>query len=274
MLVWHTAVVGPDLLGIAPAHIPYRVTTDLTGLLGEIVAHPPRPTVDNPADTGDLPAVPHSDFDTFRADAARALSDTEFRRVDAVYTTALHQMCRYLAASERRTRGEHNHNLVDVWEGRAHPVCEVRREWRDVDPTVFGDRRGNEPAGEDAYPLQTMLAALVAASAGPHCTIARVRGAQAALQLHGWRLDLPNRAYAVGPGLTTTPLSTALITRIRTGLASPTRAAALVLALFTGATFAELSMIYTDHFDPTATLLGTGHHRRVYMVPPQPPDHY
>lgn len=37
-----------------------------------------------------------------------------------------------------------------------------------------------------------------------------------------WRLDLPNLAYAVFPGLATTPLSTALITRISTGLASPT----------------------------------------------------
>lgn len=177
-------------------------------------------------------------------------------------------MCRYLAAREHRTCDERDHNLIDVWEGRAHPVREVRREWRDVDPTVFGAARTGKPVGEDAYPLQTMLAALVADSAGPHCTITRVRGAQAALQLHGWRLELPNLAYAVGLGLTTTPLTTALITRIRTGLASPIRCAALVLALFTGATFGELSMIYTDHLDPTTTLLDTGRHRRVYVVPP------
>ncbi|MEU1523972.1 hypothetical protein ABZ413_17400 [Nocardia rhamnosiphila] len=268
VLVWHAILAGRDPLGIAPTDTEHRITTDLAGLLGEIAAHPPPTAADNPADAGDLPAVPDSEFDTFRADAARALDDTGFQRVDAVYTTALHRMCGYLAAREYRACGAHGHNLIDVWEGRAHPVRGARGQWRDVDPTVFGTAHTDEPAGEAAYPLQTMLTALVADSAGPHCTLTRVRAAQAALQLHGWRLDLPNLAYAVGLGLTTTPLTTALITRIRTEVSSPIRAAALVLALFTGATFGELSMIYIDHLDPTNTLLDTGRHRRIYVVPP------
>lgn len=47
--------------------------------------------VPNRADDRDLPPVPHSDFDSFRGDAARTLDSAAFGRVDAVYTAALHR---------------------------------------------------------------------------------------------------------------------------------------------------------------------------------------
>lgn len=52
VLVWHTAVVGPDPLGISPVRVPHRITADLADLLGEIATHPPPTAADNPADAG------------------------------------------------------------------------------------------------------------------------------------------------------------------------------------------------------------------------------
>jgi hypothetical protein len=82
------------------------------------------------------------------------------------------------------------------------------------------------------------------------------------------RLELPNPAFSVGPGLTTTPLTTAVIDRIRARIPSAPRAAALATALFTGAVPGELAMLYLDHLSPAATHLSTGRRGRVYAVPP------
>ncbi|MFE3280077.1 hypothetical protein [Nocardia sp. NPDC059239] len=264
VLVWHTRTVHADrdldLVGL-----PHEVTTDLAGLLGELAAQPRLPDEPNPADDRDLPAVPHSDFDKFRADAARTLDPAAFGRIDAVYTAALHEVCRYLADREWADPDDHGHPYTEVWSGRARPVL-AKARGHDIDPALFS----GEPEDDDAYryPLQVMLAALVADSPGLRCTITRVRGAQAALQLHGWRLELPNLAFSVGPGLTSTPLTTAVVDRIRARVPSAPRAAALATALFTGATPGELAMLYLDHLSPAATHLTTGHRGRIYAVPP------
>ncbi|MGF6889563.1 hypothetical protein ABIA39_009028 [Nocardia sp. GAS34] len=211
VLVWHTRTVHADwdldLVGL-----PHEVTTDLAGLLDELAAQPRLPGGPNSADDGDLPAVPHSDFDSFRADAARTLAPATFLRVDGVYTAALHQVCRYLADREWADPDNHSHPFTEVWSGRADPVL-AKARGHDIDTTLFG---GIEPDDASRYPLQAMLAGFVADSPSPRCTITRVRGAQAALQLHGWRLELPNLAFSVGPGLTTTPLMTVVVDRPRT----------------------------------------------------------
>jgi hypothetical protein len=265
VLVWHTRTVHADrdldLVGL-----PHEVTTDLAGLLGELAECPRLPGEPNPADDRDLPPVPHTDFDTFRADAARTLDPAVFGRVDAVYTAALHQTCRYLADREWAAPDGHGHPYTKVWFGHAHPVL-AKARGHDIDTALFG---GIEPDDDDPFkfPLQAMLAALAADSPGPRCTITRVRGAQAAFQLHGWRLELPNLAFSVGPGLTTTPLTTAVIDRIRARIPSAPRAAALATALFTGATPGELAMLYLDHLSSAATHLTTGRRGRIYAVPP------
>ncbi|MGV9679108.1 hypothetical protein ACWDSJ_27820 [Nocardia sp. NPDC003482] len=198
--------------------------------------------------------------------SARTLDPAAFDRVDAVYTAALNQTCEFLADREWLSPADHPHRYSEVWSRRAHPVRARRGRGNDIDVAVFG---GIEPADDDhSYSLQTQLAALAADSPGPRCTITRIRGAQAALQLHGWRLERPNLAFSVGPGLTTIPLTTALVGRIRAHLPSAPRAAALATALCTGATPSELSMIYLDHLPPTSTHLSTGRRGRIYAVPP------
>ncbi len=265
VLVWHTgpAPTGRDL---DLAGLPHEITTDLAGLLAALKVPARPPGEANPADDRDLPPVPHSDFDTFRADAARTLNPAAFGRVDAVYTDALQQSCRFLADREWVDPNDHVHPYTEVWNFRTSAVRGRARK-NDINTAVFG---GIEPDGDDdhSYSLQTMLATLVADSPGPRFAITRVHGAQAALQLHGWRLDLPNLAFSVGPGLTTTPMTTAVVDRIRARIPSAPRAAALATALFTGAPPGELAMLYLDHLSPAGTHLSTGRRGRIYAVPP------
>lgn len=263
-LVWHTRTVHPardlDVVGI-----PHEITLDLTEVLSAMT----RTTDTAAAVARDLPAVPRAEFAGFRAAAARTLGRQQFRRVDTEYAHAAASVCQALATHQHTDPAAHEHRLVRMWR---NPRL-LSRSRRVFNVGEYDDHLTNR--AEDDYrdlgrgPLTLMLGELIADSPGRNTTLTRLRGAQAAFALHGWSLELPNLAYTVGPGLTTTALTPALVERIRARLASTVHAAALATALFTGAPINELFTWRADDLSFDGAVLGTADGRsRLYVVPP------
>lgn len=211
----------------------------------------PRATVSVTAGDHLLSRIPDSDVATFRADAYRRLTPSEFARVDAVYTAGLEATCRWLTA---RTGLPCRHDLDQradpAWFGRDEVVrAEYARSVLRPRPAVRGVLPGGSATGSvdewlDILGLYRFLGGFVAGSPGRGNTVVRLRGAQAAFLLHGMRLDLPpDLNYSVGPGLTTVRLDSRTAEQIRAGAADPVAAAALATALFTGATMVELGAV-------------------------------
>ncbi|NKY28731.1 hypothetical protein [Nocardia gamkensis] len=198
-----------------------------------------------------LPQISDGDVTTFLADAYRSLPAQEFARIDAVYTDGIQTTCRWLAEhTGRQCRHDLNQNGVGSWlgprgAGLAEYMLSVLQP-RLSSPNRFqpGPGAGVVDEWNDILSLYRFLGSLVADSPSRGHTITRLRGAQAAFLLHGLRLDLPSDlAYSVGPGLTTVPIDHDVIARVRARTADPVDAAALVTALFTGATAMELNAI-------------------------------
>ncbi|WP_039801551.1 hypothetical protein [Nocardia araoensis] len=217
---------------------------------GEINHRPSRIiTLSEAAGGGLLPQISDGDVTTFRADAYRSLPPDEFARIDAVYTDGIQTACRWLAEhTGRACRHDLNQNGVGSWLGpRGAGLAEYMLSV--LQPRLTVPERFHQGAGvvdewNDILSLYRFLGALVADSPSRGHTITRLRGAQAAFLLHGLRLDLPqDLAYSVGPGLTTVPVDDELVARVRARTADPVDAAAIVTALFTGATAMELNAI-------------------------------
>ncbi|WP_280399584.1 hypothetical protein [Nocardia carnea] len=212
-----------------------------------------RPRVPVSVTAGDhlLSRIPDSDVATFRADAYRRLSPSEFARVDAVYTAGLEATCRWLnARSGLPCRHDLDRRADPVWFGRdevaraeyARSVLRPRPAARSVLPG--GSGAGSVDEWIDILGLYRFLGGFVAGSPGRGNTVVRLRGAQAAFLLHGMRLDLPpDLNYSVGPGLTTVRLDSRTVEQIRAGAPDPVAAAALATVLFTGATMVELGAV-------------------------------
>ncbi|MEU5757437.1 hypothetical protein [Nocardia sp. NPDC047648] len=208
-------------------------------------------TLSEAAGGGLLPQISDGDVTTFLADAYRSLPPQEFARIDAVYTDGIQTTCRWLAEhTGRQCRHDLNQNGVGSWlgprgAGLAEYMLSVLQP-RLSSPNRFqpGPGAGVVDEWNDILSLYRFLGSLVADSPSRGHTITRLRGAQAAFLLHGLRLDLPpDLAYSVGPGLTTVPIDHDVIARVRARTADPVDAAALVTALFTGATAMELNAI-------------------------------
>ncbi|MBF6351390.1 hypothetical protein IU448_20580 [Nocardia flavorosea] len=209
--------------------------------------------------TGDdlLARIPDSDVATFRADARRYLTPSEFARVDALYTQGLEATCRWLTArSGRPCRHDLESRSGPSWFG-PDEVAWAERMRAVLRPRPVAQRfpaaRGVRPVDEwlDILGLYRFLGGFVAGSPGRGHTVVRLRGAQAAFLLHGMRLELPpDLNYSVGAGMSTVRLDTGTVERIRARIADPVDAAALATMLFTGATAVELGCV------PRAALTG------------------
>jgi hypothetical protein len=104
--------------------------------------------------------------------------------------------------------------------------------------------------------IQAFVGELVHASPSPRHTVALLRGAQAGFLLHGcWLILPPVHRLLGGPGFTSTPVTHAIVDRIRAGTANPVLAAAVALALFTGVEPAALASLRMAALDPPAHLL-------------------
>lgn len=198
-----------------------------------------------------LSRIPDSDVATFRADAYRRLTPSEFARVDAVYTAGLEATCRWLTArTGRPCRHDLDRRADPVWFGRDEVArAEYARSVLRPRPATRGVRPGGSGVGPvdewtDILGLYRFLGEFVAGSPGRGNTVVRLRGAQAAFLLHGMRLELPpDLNQSVGPGLTTVRLDSRTVERIRAEAADPVDAAALATVLFTGATTVELGAV-------------------------------
>ncbi|MEV6322721.1 hypothetical protein AB0M45_16230 [Nocardia sp. NPDC051787] len=245
VLVWHS--LDPLRGRVLLDELPHHLVVDPGGVLSDISTHTPA----SAAVGVDLAQVPATDVRTFRADAAAALEPAEFARVDAVYAQAIETTCAWIAAhtghpckrahaagGSGRWLGDEDAALAEAMLEALHTRHAHLRKLYAHRPEV-GMRSWHETLG-----LYRLLGGLVADSPGRYTTITRLRGAQAAFELHGLRLALPpNLAYCVGPGLSTTPVDCPLVHRIRAHTANPVHAAAVAVALFTGATIRELKTI-------------------------------
>ena len=240
---------------------------------------PPAPDTDEKA----LAQVPRSDLAHFRADALRQLGADQFALVDAHYQAGLRAACtwvvqqreyltalaapdpppftpRYLHPDDRRyVERELEQRLDRATLASLEPalLCVGRRSRAHGHPYAY--------QWNDLRALQQFLTALVAACTDTSTSIARLRGAQAGFLMHGLLLALPpGLPYSAGPGISTVALTGERVTRLRTALAHPLRAAALTAAMITGEDPATLSRLAADAVDTAATRL---------ELPPAPGPH-
>lgn len=185
-----------------------------------------RPTAEPELTADTLPglaALPVAGLASFRAEAYRTLTAAQFAAVDAHYRYGLNHACVWLA-SHRQYRAvlssavsgaaadKHMCPNAPLAAGRSFPI-----PWPD-------------PLG-----LQEFLTRLSGSALTPSATIARVRGAQAGMLLHGVALQVPAAlARETGPGLTGTCVTEQTAAAIRRKLAHPRLAAAVALTAVTG----------------------------------------
>lgn len=173
-------------------------------------------------------ALPVTGLAHFRADARRTLPATQFQAVDAHYRHGLQAACRWITG--------HRLTLAlaagPAQRADAHQPCLGHALGRGRNlPQLFTDQRG----------LQTFLSEIAATSPARAATIARVRGAQAGLLLHGVCLQVPlELAEQRGPGLSGVHLSAQVAASIRREVANPLIAFALALTVVTGLTVEEV----------------------------------
>ncbi|MDP4512105.1 hypothetical protein [Nonomuraea turcica] len=219
----------------------------------------PQPARGDPdLDDVTLPALPTSDFLRFRADAYRRLSLSQFQHVDGVYTYGLDLACTWLlrhgdlarAPATRRlpsTRPAHWGAMTGHVRDRASILHRLPEEIAPDHPYPY--RIGA------LHPLRLFLTDLIADCPTREHAIARIRGAQAGLFLHGYLLTVPIlMGRPAGPGLIA-QLTAEDAERIATHLAHPVHAAALATALFTGARLHDLQAIPLAALSPDATTI-------------------
>lgn len=171
----------------------------------------------------ELAAMPVAGLAGFRAEAYRALTAAQFAAVDAHYQYGLDHASAWLA-SHRRYRAVLNSAPTGA-AAYGHPRPSAPLAAGHPFPTPWPD-----PIG-----LQEFLTRLSGSALTPSATIARVRGAQAGMLLHGVALQVPAAlAVEVGPGLTGTCVTEQTAAAIRRELAHPRLAAAVALTAVTG----------------------------------------
>lgn len=201
LLVCHTARIPAELLAVLGE---YRVLTEPPHSVGPS-AYPTPGRTDRPArrqvhaEDVDTRDVPVRGVAHYRAEAFRHLDPAAFAHLDAFYQRGFAAACAWLGT---------------------HPVPE------------------ESTAGAEG--VQLFLVELVHDSVRRVDTVALLRGAQAAFLAHGLLLGVPATADLMnvlsGPGLNALPVTRDTAERIRAGVATPTVAAALAAALFTGIT--------------------------------------
>ena len=226
-----------------------RITSDHAVLVAAFASS--RAAVTTPPDPASLPLPTLSNaVGDFRAAARRELSPQDFARVDDVYTSGIRAGCRWAAECPLEERA---HTDQDARTPRAGLLSS-----QSALPVI------------DQVALLRFLGALAADSPSRGHTMARLRGAQTGLRMHGIRLHLPpNLAFGVGPGLTTVPITEQIADRIRSMIPSPTHAAALAALLCTGSPAPHLASIPVSALtiDADAIVLSGVVGRRHYRHP-------
>jgi len=256
--VWHDRrpLSWAEAFGAAPYMI--HETDDLNAAF--IGAHlRPVPGPELPAEhLPNLAAMPRTGLACFRAQARRELTSAQFAAVDAHYRHGLEHACAWLGAAHH-----HQYHGPPGAAASAHP-----------DRGSAGDRVRHPIPWPDPIGLQGFLTRLSGTALTPSATIARVRGAQAGMLLHGVALQVPAAlADETGPGLTGTCVTTQVAATIRRRLAHPRLAAAVTLTAVTGRSAQDL----TGHEIPLPSAYlsdlinaGTGYRGRAYYAIPPP----
>jgi len=220
---------APQVTGPAAAilervdHLVVANLGDASGELTRFLARAPARTLP-PVPTKPFPAVPRSEVEHFRADAARALDTGVLGHVDSAYRTALIAACGWVS-----TRDE-------AFAAAPLPGEHIRVE--------------------DGGDLALFLADLVADCADGNESLTRIRGAQAGFLLHGFCLRLPvTPGLSSGPGFSEPAFDEACAQQLRTALAHPVHAAALATAIVTGLDPAWLRRIRISDLAPDASFL-------------------
>jgi len=249
-----------------PQHL-VRETEDLNGVLAGARPRPPvAHSVGEPMPEAlpTLAELPHSGMARFRAEAYRTLDATQFAALDAHYRYGLHAACQWLGGHELY------HTLVRTLAPAAtqrrpdEPVCLAR---------ALGRGRPVPLRWSDTAGLQAFLSGLAVTSPVPAALIARVRGAQAGMLLHGVLLQVPlDLASAHGPGLTGIRVTEQITQRIRRALPNPRFAAAVAVAALTGARPSDVALnavapLPRHSSDLVTELGGWSASKAVYRVP-------
>ncbi|GII33009.1 hypothetical protein [Planotetraspora mira] len=212
-------------------------------------------------------ALPHTvatSLPWYRADAYRRLSAAEFARVDAEYRHGLQAACQWLRRHTPSSPAQilphgittglfDDLTLADHVLGRL-PAMAL--------PALNGSPGCYPYPTEDLAGLQGFLSGLVADAPTPGHAVARIRGAQAAFLRHGLLLSPPeDLTTAHGPGLGVQGFTHLVADQIRRQIAHPGVAAALTLALITGAPASVVAQLSIQAMDDEAGTVTVGRDR-------------
>ena len=243
-LIWHSNdQIRWDT--VQAAALPHRVVP-----ISALVDRLPRRAPNVVEARRDLAAVPDSDAEQFLTDARARMPGDRFAAVRSEFVTGADRVCSWIGRHTGRECAHHT-RAPTPWRGsQDHVLAErmlgvIARTQNAKSPVVIArSRRGTDhlDAWHEIITLYRLLGHVVTDSPGMQTTITRLRGAQKALSQHGIDLRLPpNLAYTVGYAMSSTPLNTAIVETIRARVANPVHAAAIIIALFTGARHAELT---------------------------------
>jgi hypothetical protein len=247
----------------------FRETCDLDAALAGAQMRPTLPPTLSADGLPALAAMPVSGLARFRAEAHQTLTPPQFAAVDLHYRYGLQRACVWLT-----TQGRCQPILEALGADRSQAAPNVTTSSRSA-TACLGRARGRQPRvpapRPDQVGLQAFLTLLSGSSLTPSATVARLRGAQAGLLLHGVLLQVPAElARACGPGLTGPCVTEQLAGTIRQRLAHPRLAAALAIAAIAGRPAASITQrpipLPPGHHGNLIEI-ATGGSRAVYSVP-------
>lgn len=284
VLVWH-AKPPRSWVSLVPDHSPQLITeTDnITHVLAtpRTDSGPNTPALAAPPQyvpyLEQLPQLPEAGVAHFLADAWRTLTAAQFAAVEVEYRIGRTEACRWLAGNDlyraavAPTAADGNGLLPAALSESEIPTAlallrttYTGRELATLTTGLLCLGRPSQRTGllpirfSDVTGLQTFLSDTASSAPTPRHAIARIRGVQAGLLLHGLLLQTPTGlSEAAGPGLSTTPFTPHMAQHIRRTVPHPTTAAALTMTTFTGCTLGVLkdTPANPDPQHPNAILL-------------------
>jgi hypothetical protein len=211
LLVIHDIDIPAQLRGpLGPLDVSHVQVDDAVAELDTARSAPPDRQVERK-----YPALPHhlprGQIMHYRADVFRKHAGATFTRVDELYSRGLDTACCWLRTV----------------------VGPAPRQTWDAEPH-----------------LQALLTKLVHDSPSPQHTLALLRGAQTGFVLHGYWLTVPSLDALCGPGVTSRPVTSDVVERIRAGVAHPVLAAGVALAMLSGVSLLSLRSLGLKAFQP------------------------
>ncbi|WP_141704057.1 hypothetical protein [Planobispora rosea] len=287
LLVYHTTQLGAVHQSMLTP-LSHQITDDISHVLRlDHSGEDSYPSHSDPPATS-IPPLPRIDFPHFRAEMRRQLSDDQFAVADAEYAYGIEHACLWLTRhpeyrstiSPARKIGmilpltlradELDAGVAVLQQGYSKIFVDELSEGILCLGRLSPNVKGYPHPWRDEMGLQIFLCELVANALSPRHTLARLRGAQAGFLMHGVLLNMPiDLDLLHGPGITSTPLTSAIITRIRSHTAHPQHAAALAASLFTNIDVPILASTRVDHLSSDASHLQAAiPNSAFYAVPP------